>query len=250
MAGHSKWAQIKRKKACIDSKRGKVFSKIVKEIAVAARMGGADPAGNPRLRTAVEKAKEVNMPYENINRAIQKGSGELPGSVYEEVVYEGYGPGSVAMLIETLTDNKNRTVAEIRHIISKAGGSLGEVGCVSWMFEKKGIILIDKKAVDEDSLIDTALEAGAADMKNDPKEDFYEVVTSVEEMVTVKESIEKSGITVSSGELAMIPSNYVSPDNKSSSQVMRLIDLLEENDDVQNVYTNMEISEEVLSSIA
>ncbi len=187
MAGHSKWAQIKHKKAHVDAKRGKIFSKIVKEISVAARLAGGDIAGNPRLRQAIEKAKEVNMPQDNIKRAIMKGTGDLPGTSYEETLYEGYGPGGVAILLEALTDNKNRTTPEIRHILSKHGGNLGEAGCVSWMFTKKGYILVEKSKIDEDSLMAAALEAGAEDMRNDPKEDSYEIISSPEDMVKIKE---------------------------------------------------------------
>ncbi len=250
MAGHSKWAQIKRKKASTDSKRGKIFSKITKEISVSARLGGGDPDGNPRLRTAIEKAKEVNMPMDNIKRAIQKGAGELQGAIYEEAVYEGYGPGGVAVLIDTLTDNKNRTVAEIRHIMTKNSGNLGEAGCVSWMFKKKGYILVNKKSVDEDTLFDIALEAGAEDIKNDPKEDDYEVFTYVEDMTNVKNTIEKANINVDSAEISMIPQSYVTPDSKVWDQIIKLIDALEDNDDVQNVYVNVNIPDEVFEGSA
>lgn len=249
MAGHSKWAQIKRKKAATDSKRGKLFSKIVKEIAIAARIGGADPTGNPRLRTAIDKAKEYNMPADNIKRAVQKGSGDMQGVVYEEIAYEGYGQGGAAILIEVLTDNKNRTAAEVRSTLSKHGGSLGDAGCVSWMFDKRGYILVDKNDAEEESLMEIALEAGALDLKNDPREDFMEIVTNIEDMQAVKERIEKSSIKITSAEITMIPQNYVSLDAKKTSQVMRLVDLLEENDDVQNVYTNIDVTDEVLKEL-
>ena len=186
MSGHSKWASIKHKKASTDAKRGKIFTKIVKEISIAARTGGGDPAANPRLRTAVDKAKEVNMPAENIKRAIMKGTGELPGVSYEEYFYEGYGPGGVAILMEILSDNKNRTISEIRNIMTKSGGNMGEAGSVAWMFEKKGYILIEKTKVDEDTLMSVALDAGAEDMKNDPREDNYEVITAPEAMTEDK----------------------------------------------------------------
>ncbi|MDI6729543.1 MAG: YebC/PmpR family DNA-binding transcriptional regulator [Thermodesulfovibrionales bacterium] len=247
MAGHSKWAQIKHKKAHTDAKRGKVFTKIVKEISVAARLGGGDPEGNPRLRSAIEKAKEVNMPSENIKRAIMKGTGELPGTTYEEVIYEGYGPGGVAILIETLTDNKNRTVSEIRHILSKNGGNMGEAGCVSWIFEKKGYILVEKTKVDEDTLMSIVLDAGAEDMKNDPKEDNYEIITSPENLNAVKEAIEKQNIPVSLSEITMLPKSYVPIDGSAADQMVRLIDALEDNDDVQNVYANFDIPEEAMA---
>lgn len=249
MAGHSKWAQIKHKKAQVDARKGKVFTKIVKEISIAARLGGGDPANNPRLRTAIEKAKEVNMPSENIKRAIMKGTGELPGTSYEEAMYEGYGPGGVALLIEVLTDNKNRTSSEIRHLITKYGGNLGEAGCVSWMFEKKGYILVNKSSIDEDTLMTAALEAGVEDMKNDPKEENYEIITSPENMTNVKKNLESSGINVSLAEITMLPKNYITLDEKNAEQVIKLIEILEDHDDVQNVYTNFDAPEEVIAKV-
>lgn len=247
MAGHSKWAQIKHKKAHTDAKRGKIFTKIVKEIAVAARLGGGDPEGNPRLRAAIDKAKEVNMPHDNIKRAIMKGTGELPGTSYEEFIYEGYGPGGVAVLIEVLTDNKNRTVSEVRHIMSKHGGNLGEAGCVAWMFEKRGYILVEKSKTDEDTLMSIALDAGALDMKNDPKEDNYEVITAPEALNKVKDAIEGSKIPVSLAEITMLPKSYVMLEEKTAEQMMRLVELLEENEDVQNVYANFDVPDEVMT---
>jgi YebC/PmpR family DNA-binding regulatory protein len=249
MSGHSKWAQIKHKKASTDSKRGKVFTKIVKEIAVAARVGGGDPSGNPRLRTAIDKAKEVNMPNDNIKRAVMKGTGELPGVSYEEAVYEGYGPGGAAVLIEVLTDNKNRTTPEIRHIMSKSGGNLGEAGCVSWMFEKKGYILVEKAKVDEDTLMSAALDAGAEDMKNDPKEDNYEIIAAPENLEKIRTSIEASGIPVSLAEITMLPKNYAALDERQADQMMRLVEALEDHEDVQNVYTNFDVSDEVIAKV-
>ncbi|MDP2166784.1 MAG: YebC/PmpR family DNA-binding transcriptional regulator [Thermodesulfovibrionales bacterium] len=246
MSGHSKWAQIKHKKAHTDAKRGKVFTKIVKEIVISARLGGGDPDGNPRLRTAIDKAKETNMPYDNIKRAVMKGTGELPGASYEETVYEGYGPGGVAVLIEALTDNKNRTVAELRHVISKMGGNMGEAGCVSWMFNKQGYILVDKKAVNEDALMSIALDAGAEDIKNDPKEDNYEVITSPEDLSRVRLALEEAKIPVAFSEATMLPKNYVQLDEKTALQMTRLMDALEEHDDVQNVYANFDIPEEIM----
>jgi len=247
MSGHSKWAQIKHKKANTDAKRGKTFTKIVKEIAVAARIGGGDPEGNPRLRTAIEKAKEVNMPHDNIKRAVMKGTGELPGTSYEEYTYEGYGPGGVAVLVEVLTDNKNRTVSEIRHIMAKNGGNLGEAGCVAWMFEKRGYILVDKSKTDEDTLMTIALDAGALDMKNDPKEDSYEVITLPEDLNRIKNGVEGAGMPVSLAEITMLPKSYVMLDEKAAEQMMRLIELLEDNEDVQNVYANFDIPDEVMT---
>jgi YebC/PmpR family DNA-binding regulatory protein len=249
VSGHSKWAQIKHKKASADAKRGKVFTTIVKEISVAARLGGGDLSGNPRLRTAIEKAKEVNMPSDNIKRAIMKGTGELPGVSYEETVYEGYGPGGVAILIEILTDNKNRTSSEIRHIMSKNGGNLGEAGCVSWMFEKKGYIIIEKTKIDEDTLMSVALDAGTEDMRNDPKEDNYEIITMPENMNNVKATIEASGIPVSLAEITMLPKSYVTLDKKQAEQMIRLIEALEDHYDVQNVYTNFDVSDEVIAKV-
>ncbi|MBF0320182.1 MAG: YebC/PmpR family DNA-binding transcriptional regulator [Nitrospirae bacterium] len=244
MSGHSKWASIKRKKAVTDSRRGKVFSRLVKEISIAARIGGPDPDGNPRLRTAIDKAKEVNMPLDNIKRAIQKGAGELDGAMYEEIVYEGYGPGGVAVLIEAMTDNKNRTVAEIRYALTKHGGTLGESGCVAWMFSKKGCILIDKKAVSEDVLMAEALEAGVDDLKNDPDDDMFELITSAEDMATVKDRLDKAAIPVSSAEITMIPGSYIQVDNPTVQKMMKILDALDEMDDVQNVHVNFEMPDE------
>ena len=250
MSGHSKWAQIKHKKAQVDAKKGKIFTKIVKEISVAARLGGGDPEKNPRLRLAIDRAREVNMPSDNIKRAIMKGTGELPGTSYEEIVYEGYGPGGVALLIEVMTDNKNRTVSEIRHLLSKHGGSLGESGCVSWIFEKKGYILIDKKAVDEDTLLSVALDAGAEDLKNDEKEDNYEIIVPPDKLKEVKNAIEQAGINVSMAEVTMLPKNYVPVEGSVAEQMIKLMEALEEHDDVQNVYANFDMPEEAMSKVS
>ncbi len=249
MSGHSKWAQVKHKKAVVDARKGKIFSKIVKEISVAARLGGGDPDGNPRLRTAIEKAKEVNMPQENIKRAIMKGTGELPGMTYEETVYEGYGPGGTAILLDVLTDNRNRTVSEIRHILTKHGANLGEAGCVGWMFEKKGYILVEKTTIDEDSLMSIALEAGAEDMKNDPGEDSFEIITAPEDINTVKSFLEVSGILLSFAEITMLPKSYVPLDEKTADQMIRLLEALEDHEDIQNVYTNSDIPDEVMAKV-
>lgn len=246
MAGHSKWAQIKHKKAHTDAKRGKAFTKLVKEITVAARLGGGDPDGNPRLRTAIDKAKEVNMPHDNIKRAIMKGTGELPGTSYEEFTYEGYGPGGVAVLVDVLTDNKNRTVPEIRHIMAKHGGNLGEAGCVSWMFQKKGYILVDKGRIDEDSLMNIALDAGAEDMKNDPREENYEIVTAPEELGVVAAAIEEAKIPVTLAEVTKLPKNFILLDEKNSEQMMKLMESLEDHEDVQNVYANFDVPDEFM----
>jgi len=250
VSGHSKWAQIKHKKAQVDAKKGKIFTKIVKEISVAARLGGGDPEKNPRLRLAIDRAREVNMPMDNIKRAIMKGTGELPGTSYEEIVYEGYGPGGVALLIEVMTDNKNRTVSEIRHLLSKHGGSLGESGCVSWIFEKKGYILIDKKAVDEDTLLSVALDAGAEDLKNDEKEDNYEIIVPPDKLKEVKNAIEQAGINVSMAEVTMLPKNYVPVEGSVAEQMIKLMEALEEHDDVQNVYANFDMPEEAMSKVS
>jgi YebC/PmpR family DNA-binding regulatory protein len=247
MSGHSKWSQIKHKKANTDAKKGKSFTKIVKEITVAARSGG-DPDGNPRLRLAIDKAKEVNMPSENIKKAIMKGTGELPGVNYEEVIYEGYGPGGAAVLMDVLTDNKNRTVSEIRHILSKNGGNLGESGCVAWIFDKRGYILVDKSKVDEDTLMSIALDAGAEDMKNDPKEDNYEIITALETLDTVKNAIAGHKMDISLAEVTMLPKNYVPLEGNAAEQMIRLIDALEDHDDIQNVYANFDIADDTLKS--
>lgn len=247
MSGHSKWATTKHKKAAIDAKRGKIFTKIVKEIAVAARIGGGDAEANPRLRLAIEKAKEVNMPHDNIKRAVMKGTGELPGTMYEEIKYEGYGPSGVAVYVEALTDNKNRTVSELRHVFSKNGGNMGESGCVAWLFDKKGYILVDKKTTDEDTLMSIALDAGAADMKNDPGETNYEVITEPENMNSVKEALEKNGIKIAVAEVTMLPKNYVKiEDQKSAEKMIKLMDALEEHEDIQNVYANFDIPDELM----
>ncbi|MGQ9569785.1 MAG: YebC/PmpR family DNA-binding transcriptional regulator [Thermodesulfovibrionales bacterium] len=249
MSGHSKWAQVKHKKAVVDARKGKIFSKIAKEIAIAARLGGGDPDGNPRLRTVIEKAKEVNMPSENIKRAIMKGTGELPGLAYEESVYEGYGPGGTAILLEVLTDNRNRTVSEIRHIMAKNGGNLVEAGCVAWMFEKKGYILVEKSKIDEDTLMSVALEAGAEDMKNDPNEENFEIITAPEDMSRIKLALESANFPISLSEITMLPKSYVALDEKSAEQMIRLIDALEDHEDIQNVYTNFDIPDEVMAKV-
>jgi DNA-binding regulatory protein, YebC/PmpR family len=245
MSGHSKWSQIKHKKANTDAKKGKAFTKIVKEITVAARQGG-DPDGNPRLRLAIDKAKEVNMPSDNIKKAIMKGTGELPGTNYEEVRYEGYGPGGTAILMDVLTDNKNRTVGELRYILSKNGGNLGESGCVAWIFDKKGYILVDKKKSDEDALMSIALDAGAEDIKNDPAEDNFEVITSPEAFDAVKNALAGSSIEAAMTEITMLPKNYVPLEGSAADQMIRLLDALEDHDDIQNVYANFDVPDDSL----
>ncbi len=248
MSGHSKWSQIKHKKANTDAKKGKSFTKIVKEITVAARSGGGDPEGNPRLRLAIDKAKEVNMPSDNIKKAIMKGTGELPGTTYEESIYEGYGPGGAAIMMEVMTDNKNRTVSEIRYILSKNGGNLGEAGCVSWIFDKKGYILVEKTKVDEDALMSIVLDAGAEDMKNDPKEETYEIITTPETLEVVKDAIKRNKIDISLAEVTMLPKNYVPLEGSAAEQMLRLIDGLEDHDDIQNVYANFDVTDDSLKS--
>ena len=247
MSGHSKWATTKHKKAAIDSKRGKIFTKIIKEITVAARIGGGDPEGNARLRTVIQKAKEANMPADNIKKAIQKGTGELPGVSYEEAVFEGYGPGGVAVIASIMTDNRNRTVPEIRHIFGKHGGNMGEAGCVSWMFDKKGYIVVEGGKVDEEKLMNIIVEAGAEDMRRDG--DNFEVITTPGDLEAVKKMIEDGGIKVALSEVTMLPQNYVELDDKGVVQVLRLIEALEDNDDVQNVYSNIIVRDEVLENI-
>ncbi len=247
MSGHSKWSTIKYKKGAADAKRGKVFTKLIKEITVAAKMGGGDPDSNPRLRSAIAAAKAENMPKENMDRAIKKGTGELEGVNYEEILYEGYGPGGAAVLVESLTDNKNRTVADIRFIFSKSGGSLGENGCVAWMFKAKGFIVVDKKEVDEDTLMEVALDAGAEDIAEDNGN--FEVTTSPAGFEQVKSALDKKGIKYVMAEISMIPDSNVKLEGKDAEQMLRLMDALEDNDDVQKVYSNFDIPDEVMESI-
>ncbi|MEK6546034.1 MAG: YebC/PmpR family DNA-binding transcriptional regulator, partial [Nitrospinota bacterium] len=245
MSGHSKWATVKRKKGAIDSKRGKVFTKLIKEITVAARLGGGDPEGNPRLRTAIADAKAENMPRDNIDRAIKKGTGELEGVNYEEVKYEGYGPGGVAVILNILTDNKNRTVAEIRSTFTKNGGNLGEAGCVGWMFHRKGQILVDSKAVDEDKLMSIALDAGAEDMRTGEGE--FEIITTAENFEKVKKAIDDNKIPTTFAEITMVPQSNLKLTGQKAQQMLRLMESLEDHDDVQKVYANFDIPEEELS---
>lgn len=247
MSGHSKWSTIKHKKGKEDAKRGKLFTKIQKEISVAARLGGGDVEANPRLRSAVLAARGANMPGENIHRAIQRGTGELPGVHYESAEYEGYGPGGIAVLVECLSDNKNRTVAEIRSIFSKHGGNMGEAGCVNWMFEKKGLIHIDKKVVPEDVLMEKAIEAGADDMT--VEEEVYEIVTPVENFEEVKATIEKAKIPIQNAEVNMVPKTTVRVEGDKAEKVLRLMDSLEDHEDVQKVYSNFDIPDEILQNM-
>lgn len=244
MSGHSKWASIKHKKAATDAKRGKVFTKVIKMITVAARNGGGDMNANPALRLAIQKAKEANMPADNIDRAVKKGTGELPGVTYEQVTYEGYGPGGVAFFVEGLTDNKNRLTAEVRNIFSKCGGNLAGSGSVNWLFEKKGFFVINKAGITEDKLMSVILDAGAEDMSSE--DDTFEVKSQPHDYEKVKQALEDSKIKVESSELTMIPKNTVKVAGDQAKQVLRLIEQLEDNDDVQNVYANFDIPDDII----
>ena len=248
MSGHSKWSTIKRKKGAADAKRGKAFTKIIKEIMVAARMGGGDANSNPRLRSAVLAAKAENMPRDNIDRAIKKGTGDLEGVNYEEITYEGYGPGGVAMLVHVLTDNKNRTVADVRHTFSKHNGNLGETGCVSWMFENKGLILVDKAGVDEDKLLEVALDAGALDVKDNGKE--FEVMVSPANYEEVKKKIEEARFKPTFSEVTMVPQTTIKLAGKEAEQMLKLMEGLEDSDDVQKVYGNFDIADEEMERLS
>jgi len=248
MSGHSKWSTIKYKKAIQDSRRGKAFTKVIKEITVAARIGGGDLLANPRLRAAISNAKAENMPKDNIERAIKKGTGELEGVNYEEIIYEGYGPGGVAILVETITDNRQRTVADIRHLFSKKGGNLGEPGSVAWIFEKKGLILVEKDKIDEENLMNIALEANADDIQEQESE--WEVYTAPEAFEGVKSVLESGDVPILSAEITMLPSNTVRiEDEKKAGQLLALMEALEDNDDVQHVYANFDIPDELLKRI-
>ncbi len=247
MSGHSKWSTIKHKKGAADAKRGKVFTKLIKEITVAARMGGSgDLNSNPRLRTAVLAAKTENMPKDNIERAIKKGTGELEGVSYEESAYEGYGPGGAAVMVESLTDNKNRAVADIRHIFAKCGGNMGENGCVSWMFKKRGYFCVDKNAVEEDKLMEVALDAGAEDVGED--DGVWEVITAPADFETVREALDAASIKYSDEEVTMLPQTTTALQGKEAEQMIRLMDLLDDCEDVQKVYTNADIPDEIVNA--
>ena len=247
MSGHSKWHSIRHKKGALDAKRGKLFTKLIKEITVAARLGGGDPESNPRLRTVIQKAKEANMPKDNIEKAIKKGTGELEGYNLEEVVYEGYGPSGVAIIIDAMTDNKNRTTAEIRSILSKNGGNLGENGCVSWIFENKGVITVSADKYDENTVMEVALEAGADDIKQEG--DVWEIITEPENLNDVSESIKERGIEVQIADVMRIPKTTVKLDEKNAEKVLSLLEKLEDNDDVQRVAANFDIPDEVMEKI-
>jgi YebC/PmpR family DNA-binding regulatory protein len=248
MSGHSKWSSIKHKKAATDAKRGKAFTKLIKEITVAARMGGGDINANPRLRTAVTTARQQSMPKDNIDRAIKKGTGELEGVTFEELSYEGYGPGGVAIILDTVTDNRNRLVSELRFMFSRHGGNLGESGSVGWMFKKHGVITIEKSATDEDKLMEVALDAGADDVSSDG--DSFQVMTPPEKLHVVRDAIEKGGIAIGAAEISRIPENTVAISGHTAEQVLKLLEALEDHDDIQSVSANFDISDQELAQIS
>jgi YebC/PmpR family DNA-binding regulatory protein len=249
MSGHSKWSTIKRKKGANDARRGKIFTRLIKEITVAARQGGGDIDGNPRLRSAVASAKAENMPKDNITRAIQKGTGEIAGEIYDEIMYEGYGPGGVAVLVECLTDNRNRTVADVRHYFSKSNGNLGESGCVSWMFDKKGMILVDKSTISEEELMDLALEAGADDIVEEEEE--FQIMTAPESFEEVRGSLEEGGVGFLEASISMVPQNTVEVTEENVARaLLKLMENLEEHDDVQNVYANFDIDDGLMEQLS
>ncbi len=249
MSGHSKWSTIKRKKGANDAKRGKIFSKLIKEITVAARQGGGDPDGNPRLRSAIAAAKKENMPNDNIVRAVDKGSGGGEGDSYEEILYEGYGPGGVAVLVECMTDNRNRTVADVRHFFAKSNGNLGENGCVAWMFDKKGQILVDKELISEEDLMDKALEAGAEDVIEDENE--FQVLTSIEDFNDVRDGLEDQGVEFLEASISMIPQNTIEiADEKLATALLKLLENLEDHDDVQKVHANFDIDQGLMERLS
>ncbi|MDI6823721.1 MAG: YebC/PmpR family DNA-binding transcriptional regulator [Bacillota bacterium] len=248
MSGHSKWANIKHTKAKKDAERGNLFSKLAREIIVAARQGGGNPEANSRLRLAIERAREANMPAENIARLIKRGTGELEGVTYEELTYEGYGPGGVAIMVEAVTDNRNRTTGELRYIFSRHGGSLGETGCVNWMFRRRGYISLDRRAGDEDTVLGVALEAGAEDFQSD--EESYEVITAPEDLERVKAALEEKGLRAEVAEVTMIPQSTVRVAGKEAEQVLRLMDALSDHDDVQRVFSNFDMAADEMRRLA
>jgi YebC/PmpR family DNA-binding regulatory protein len=248
MSGHSKWATIKHKKGALDAKRGKIFTRLIKEIGIAAKNGGGDPDTNPRLRTAILAAKAENMPADNIKRAVQRGTGELPGATYEEFTLEGYGPGGVAVMLDINTDNRNRTVSEIRHAFGKNGGNMAEAGAVSWMFHKKGAIAIPKTAAKEDDLMNIILEAGGEDLHDDGES--WEIITEPSAYEVVLEAVKKAGVSVASSSVTMIPQNYIRLEGQAANTMIRLMEVLEDQDDVQNVHSNFDIDEKLLEEVA
>ncbi len=247
MSGHSKWATIKHKKAATDARRGKVFTKLIREITIAARVGGGDPDSNPRLRTAIQAAKAENMPNENVLRAVQRGIGQLEGEQFEEVYFEGYGPGGVGMLVQVVTSNRNRVVSEIRHLMSKHGGSMGEAGSVGWMFHRKGEIVVPKEQASEDKMLGIVLDAGAEDLRDVGV--AWEVITPPEAFESVRDALEKAGIRPSSAAIAMVPQNYVKLTGAAAQQMLKLIEALEDHDDVQHVYANFDIDEKEIQAV-
>ncbi len=250
MGGHSHWAGIKHKKAANDAKKGKIYTKLIREITIAAKLGGGDPDKNPRLRKAIEDAKEVNMPMDNVKRAIMRGTGQIPGSTYEEMTYEGYGPNGIAVFIEATTDNKNRTFNELRVILEKYGGNMGTTGCVSWIFERKGYITISKDVISEEELFNIAIEAGAEDIKNEPDNDFYEIFCGVDNFETLKSKLLERKLPLSTAEITMIPKNEVEiKDEEKAQSVIKMMDELENHDDVKNVYSNFDIPKDLLEKL-
>ena len=248
MSGHSKWATIKHKKGALDAKRGKIFTRLIKEITMAAKSGGGDPDSNPRLRTAVAAAKAENMPADNIKRAIQRGTGELPGATYEEITFEGYGPGGVALLVDVTTDNRNRTVSEIRHVFTKGGGNLGETGSVAWMFHKKGTIVVPKSSAKEDDLMNIVLENGGEDLNDDG--DNWEILTPPNAYEPVLEAVKKANLEVVHSAVGMVPQNYIKLEGAAANQMIRLLETIEDSDDVQNVYSNFDVDQKQLEEVA
>jgi len=248
MSGHSKWATIKHKKGALDAKRGKTFTRLIREISMAAKGGGGDPTGNPRLRTAIAAAKAENMPADNIKRAIQRGTGELPGAIYEEFSLEGYGPGGVAILVEISSDNRNRTVSDIRHVLQKNGGNMAEAGAVAWMFHKKGYIVVPKAAAGEDALMSIVLESGGEDLRDDGES--WEVFTEPGAYEGVLEAIQKAGVATSMSEVSMVPQNYIKLEGQPATAMIRLLEALEEHDDTQHVYSNFDVDEKHLEQVA
>ena len=244
MAGHSKWANVKHRKAAMDAKRGKLFTRVLREITVAARLGGGDPEANPRLRNAIADARSNNVPNDNIDRAVKKGTGELEGGSLEEIALEGYGPGGVAVLVEAVTDNRNRTVSDVRHLFSRYGGNLGESGCVAWMFDRRGFFTLDKEGLGEEELMELALELGVEDFS--VEEDQYELYTSVDDFIRVKEELDRRDVKVEVHQLAMIPQSYVDVGEEKAPQLLRLLEALEDHDDTQNVWANFDIDDSLL----
>lgn len=247
MSGHSKWSTIKHKKGAADKKRAKIFTKLIKEITVAARMGGGDPNANPRLRHAIDSAKAQNMPKDNVDRAIKKGTGDMDGVNYEEILYEGYGPGGVAVMVECLTDNKNRTIADVRYIFNKAGGNVGTDGCVAWMFDKKGVITVSKESAEEETLMEVAIDAGAEDIKDEG--DSFDVLTAPEDFDAVKDAIDGAEISYEVAEISMVPQNTTAVSGKEAEQMIKFMEALDDCDDIQNFYTNADIPDEAFDAM-